>query len=95
MTLLTMPLQESDSDKLLSASLRELRRILSSFFPIQLNDEECAALAREALRGKAEAEFTVASLFDAAGHTARAIEWYDRAASRNYLPAMLQLTALR
>jgi TPR repeat protein len=37
----------------------------------------------------------IASVFDAAGEDERAIEWYSRSAARNYLPAMLQLLALR
>ena len=100
MPVVTMPLKETKSHKLLSATLRELSRLLSSFSNlgsprVELSEQECAALAVAAINGRAEAEFTVASVFDAAGYTARAAEWYRRAASRDYLPAMLQLTALR
>jgi TPR repeat protein len=37
----------------------------------------------------------IGSVFDAADQPANAIEWYSRAASRDYLPAMLQLLAVR
>jgi TPR repeat protein len=37
----------------------------------------------------------VASVYDAAGEDERAMEWYSRAAQRKYLPAMLQLLAVR
>jgi hypothetical protein len=34
-------------------------------------------------------------VYDAAEEPARAMEWYWRAASRDYMPAMLQLFAVR
>ena len=95
MSVVTMPLKESNSHKILSATLRELCRFLSSFPNIQMSEPECAALAVAAISGHAEAEFMVGSVFDAAGETPRAMEWYHRSASRDYLPAMLQLVALR
>jgi TPR repeat protein len=60
-----------------------------------LSEPECAALAAAAIGGHAEAEFMVGSLFDAAGDLARAMQWYLRSASRDYLPAILQVFALR
>lgn len=95
MRLLTMPLKPNRPQKPLSVALRELCRILSSFSNLPMSEQDCANLASAALEGQAEAEFTVASVFDAAGESERAVEWYRRAASRDYLPAMLQLCALR
>jgi len=37
----------------------------------------------------------VGSVYDAADEPVQAWEWYSRAASRDYLPAMLQLFAVR
>jgi hypothetical protein len=37
----------------------------------------------------------VGSVYDAADEPGRAMEWYSRAAGRDYLPAMLQLFAVR
>ena len=60
-----------------------------------MSEEECKALAVAALSGHAEAEFMIGSVYDAAEEPARAMEWYSRAANRDYLPAMLQLFAVR
>jgi hypothetical protein len=79
----------------MSATLRELCRFLTSFPNIQMSEEECEALAVAAVSGHAEAEFMIGSVFDAAEEPARAMEWYYRSASRDYLPAMLQLFAVR
>jgi TPR repeat protein len=95
MPIITMPDRESTSHKMLSATLRELCRFLSSFPNLKMSDQECAALAMAAVGGHAEAEFMVGSLFDAADEPARAAEWYRRSASHDYLPAMLQLCAAR
>lgn len=95
MPVITMPEPDSTAQQIPSAILRELYRLLSSFPNLQMSEQECAALAIAAISGHAEAEFMVASVFDAAGETARATEWYLRSASRDYLPAMLQLYALR
>jgi hypothetical protein len=90
-----MPGREANSRKTLSATLRELCGSLSRFSNIQMSEEECEALAVAAIGGHAEAEFMIASAFDAADEPERAIEWYLRSASRDYLPAMLQLLAVR
>ena len=95
MPVITMPFKESNSATILSATLRELCRYLSCFPDGQLSEPECAALAAAAIGGHAEAEFMVGSLFDAAGDLARAMQWYLRSASRDYLPAILQVFALR
>ncbi len=95
MSVLTMPVRQASAHAILSATLRELCRFLCAFPNIQMNEEDCQALAVAAVSGHAEAEFMVASVFDAAGESARAMEWYYRSASRDYLPAMLQLFALR
>ena len=95
MPVVTMPVGEATSQKALSSTLGELCRFLSSFPGIQMSEEDCQALAVTAVSGHAEAEFMIASVFDAAGEDERAIEWYSRSAARNYLPAMLQLLALR
>jgi hypothetical protein len=95
MPLVTMPMVEANSPRTMSATLRELCRFLSSFPNIQMSEEECEALAVAAISGHAEAEFMVASVFDAADEPARAMEWYFRSANREYLPAMLQLLAVR
>jgi TPR repeat protein len=79
----------------MSATLRELCRFLSSFPNIQMSEEECEALAVAAISGHAEAEFMIGSVFDAAEEADRAMEWYSRSASREYLPAMLQLYEVR
>ncbi len=95
MSVETMPVRQASAHAILRATLRELCRFLSAFPNIQMDEEECQALAVAAVSGHAEAEFMVASVFDAAGESARAMEWYYRSASRDYLPAMLQLFALR
>jgi hypothetical protein len=95
MPVVTMPVVERTSQKILSASLRELCHFLSGFPNIQMSEEECEALAVAAISGHAEAEFMIGSVFDAADEPARAMEWYYRSASRDYLPAMLQLCAVR
>jgi hypothetical protein len=79
----------------MSAALRELCRFLCSFPNIQMSEEECEALAVAAISGHAEAEFMIGSVFDAADRPQQAMEWYWRSASRDYLPAMLQLFAVR
>jgi len=79
----------------LSATLRELCQFLTSFPNIQMSDEDCKALAVAAVSGHAEAEFMIGSVYDAAEEHALAMEWYSRAANRDYLPAMLQLFAVR
>jgi TPR repeat protein len=90
-----MPAIEESSQTTVRAMLRELCRFLISFPNIQMSEEECEALAVAAISGHAEAEFMIGSVFDAADQPANAIEWYSRAASRDYLPAMLQLLAVR
>jgi hypothetical protein len=87
--------EAESSQRHLSASLRELCQFLLSFPNIQMTEEECEALAVAAVSGHAEAEFMVGSVFDAAEETERARAWYFRSASRDYLPAMLQLCAVR
>jgi hypothetical protein len=91
----TTPVRQASAHAILRATLGELCRFLSSFPNIQMNEEECQALAVAAVSGHAEAEFMVASVFEAAGESARAMEWYYRSAGRDYLPARLQLFALR
>jgi hypothetical protein len=90
-----MPIVEANSQRSLSTTLRELCRFLTSFPNIQMSEDECEALAVAAISGHAEAEFMIGSVFDAADEPARAMEWYFRSASREYLPAMLQLFAVR
>jgi hypothetical protein len=86
---------ETESQKLMTSTLRQLRQFLVSFSNIQMSEDECEALAVAAVCGHAEAEFMVGSVFDAAGEEARAMEWYHRAAQRDYLPALLQLFSIR
>jgi hypothetical protein len=76
-------------------ALDELCGLLSSFPTIQMSPQQCEALADAAISGQAEAEFLVGCVFDAADESSRALEWYFRSASRDYLPAMLQLLAAR
>ncbi len=95
MPIVTMPTKEETSQRTLSATLRELCRFLTSFPKIQMSEQDCEALAVAAISGHAEAEFMIGSVFDAADEPARAMEWYSRSASREYLPAMLQLFAVR
>jgi hypothetical protein len=95
MPIVTLPMVEADSPRTLSGSLRELCRFLSGFPNIQMSDEECEALAVSAISGQAEAEFMIGSVYDAADEPARAMEWYSRSAGRDYLPAMLQMFAVR
>jgi hypothetical protein len=76
---------------ILSAKLPELCRFLASFPTLRMSKEECGALALSAVSGDPEAEFTLACVYDAAGESARARQWYFRSAARDYLPAMLQL----
>ena len=95
MPVVSMALAETKSQKALTAALRELCSFLSSFPNIQMTEEECEALAVAAISGHAEAEFMIGSVFDAADEPARAMEWYSRSASRDYLPAMLQIFAVR
>jgi len=95
MPVVTSPVVDEHSQRTMSATLRELCRFLTSFPNIQMSEEECEALAVAAVSGHAEAEFMIGSVFDAAEEPARAMEWYYRSASRDYLPAMLQLFAVR
>jgi len=78
-----------------SAALRELCLSISSFSNVQMSAEECEALAIAAIGGHAQSEFMIGSVFDAAGDLVRAMHWYARSASRDYLPATLQLFAIR
>jgi TPR repeat protein len=89
------PKMEKNTHRTLAAALRELCHFLTTFPRIQMSEDECEALAVAAVSGHAEAEFMVASVYDAAGEDERAMEWYSRAAQRKYLPAMLQLLAVR
>jgi TPR repeat protein len=89
------PTLEKNTHRTLAAALRELCHFLTTFPRIQMSEDECEALAVAAVSGHAEAEFMVASVYDAAGEDERAMEWYSRAAQRKYLPAMLQLLAVR
>ena len=75
--------------------LRDLCDSLLAFPGIHLAEADCEALVAAAIAGDSEAEFMIGSFFDAVEEPARAMEWYSRAASRHYLPAMLQLCALR
>jgi len=99
MQVVTMQRAQANSQKALSATLSatldELCGLLSSFPNIEMSRQECEALAVAAISGHAEAEFMVGCVFDAADKPARATEWYFRSASRDYLPAMLQLFAVR
>ncbi len=95
MPVIPMPMAQGNSKRDLSAKLWELCRFLSAFPNIQMSQQECEALAIAAISGHPEAEFMIGSLFDAADEPARANEWYFRAATRDYLPAMLQLFAVR
>jgi hypothetical protein len=95
MQVICMSAERLSSPRSLSAALRELRQFLITFPNIQMSEEECAALAVAAVSGQAEAEFMIGSVFDAAGESDRAMEWYSRSAGRDYLPAMLQLLAMR
>ena len=94
-TVTMLPVADARSQKVLSATLRELCHFLTSFPNIQMSEEECEALAVAAISGHAEAEFMIGSVFDAADEPGRAMEWYFRAANRDYVPAMLQLFAVR
>lgn len=95
MSVPTSTAMESESQKTLTATLRELCHFLTSFPHIQMTADDCEALAVAAVSGQAEAEFMVGSVYDAADEPGRAMEWYSRAAGRDYLPAMLQLFAVR
>ena len=95
MLLMKAPTMEKNTHRTLAAALRELCHFLTTFPRIQMSEDECEALAVAAVSGHAEAEFMVASVYDAAGEDERAMEWYSRAAQRKYLPAMLQLLAVR
>ena len=95
MSVVTMPSAEARSRRTLAATLRELCRFLSAFPNMEMSEEECEALAVAAVSGQPEAEFMIGSVFDAADEPDRAMEWYLRSASREYLPAMLQLCAIR
>jgi hypothetical protein len=88
-------LQMQPTQRSMSAALRELCHFLFNFPNIQMSRDECEALAVAAISGHAAAEFMVGSVFDAAGETSRAMDWYHRSASREYLPAMLQIVAVR
>jgi len=91
----TMPKTQANAQRALLATLDELCGLFSSFPSIQMSPQEREALAVAAVGGHAEAEFMVGCIFDAADEPGRAMEWYFRAANRNYLPAMLQLVAMR
>ena len=76
-------------------ALRELCDFLFTYPNMEMSADECEALAVAAISGHAQAEFMVGSVFDAAGETDRAMDWYWRSAGRDYLPAMLQIVAVR
>lgn len=86
---------EYESNKLMGATLRQLRSFLTRFDNIQMTEDECDSLAVAAVSGHAEAEFMVGTVYDAAGESVHAMEWYRRAAQRDYLPALLQMFAIR
>jgi len=86
---------ELRSPRTAGGALRELCGFLFHFPNMEMSEDECAALAAAALSGEAEAEFMVGTVFDAAGETAQAMDWFWRSANRDYLPAMLQLIAVR
>ncbi len=94
MRVVTMEPAHVNRQRVLIASLDELCGLLSSF-PIQMSPKEREAVAVAAINGHAEAEFMVGCVFDAADQPIRAMEWYFRSASHDYVPAMLQLIALR
>jgi hypothetical protein len=95
MPVLTASAINEHSQRTLSTKLRELCQFLTGFPNIQMSEDECEALAVAAISGHAEAEFMIGSVYDAADEPVHAMEWYHRAASRDYLPAMLQLFAIR
>jgi hypothetical protein len=95
MQVICISTEQVNSPRGLGATLRDLRQFLLTFPNIQMSEEECEALAVAAVSGHAEAEFMIGSVFDAAGESARAMEWYSRSAGRDYMPAMLQLLAVR
>lgn len=104
MSVVTMTRKQPDWQTIpsmtLGATLHELCRHLAASpmvqaNQVQLSEDECAALAFAAQGGHPGAEFLVGSIFDAAGNPDRAMEWYRRSASGNYLPAVLQLVVLR
>jgi TPR repeat protein len=73
------------------AAFNHLLEFLTGFYRIDLPEDECIALAFAALGGHPRAEFLVASAYDAADDALEARLWYERAARRGHLPAMLQL----
>jgi TPR repeat protein len=73
------------------AAFNHLVTFLTGFYRLNLPEDECMALAVAALSGHARAEFLVASAYDAADDAMEARLWYERAARRGHLPAMLQL----
>jgi len=72
-------------------ALQRLLEFLTGFYRVELPREECVALAVAALSGHPRAEFLVASAYDAADDAVEARLWYERAARRGFVPAMLQL----
>jgi TPR repeat protein len=95
MPVVTMPAMKANFRNTFGATLPDLFRYLSSSRSIQISEGECESLAAAAVGGQPEAEFMVGSIFDATGEPDCAVEWYSRAADRGYLPAMLQLCAVR
>jgi TPR repeat protein len=73
------------------AAFNHLVGFLTGFYRLNLPEDECMALAVAALSGHPRAEFLVASAYDAADDALEARIWYERAARRGHLPAMLQL----
>ncbi|HUO61555.1 MAG TPA: hypothetical protein VMU24_12865 [Candidatus Acidoferrales bacterium] len=73
------------------AAFNHLLAFLTGFYRLNLPEDECMALAVAALSGHPRAEFLVASAYDAADDAVEARLWYERAARRGHLPAMLQL----
>ncbi len=95
MPVIAMQRARADSEKSRSATLRELCDFFASVPALRMSTQECEAIAIAAIGENAEAEFLVGCLYDAADEAAHAAEWYFRAASHDYLPAMLQLFAMR
>lgn len=74
-----------------AAALSRLSSFLNGFFPVDVPENECLALAVAALNGHPHAEYLVGSAYEADENDAEARLWYERAARQGFVPAMLQL----
>ena len=79
----------SELERSLSAVLRETTKndLLAA--------QDWAAIAAEAVKGCASAQYIVAAAFEKQGNLGSARQWYQRSAAQRYAPAVSKLAKLK